>query len=460
MDISYRFGSRGNSKKNSFLALLLRAVWRCFTGNSFMTTNTNSEENLQSAFKRTQTGHDPPRLKRRRPKVVIGHPMLGRGGSESFVMWLIEALKGDYDVTVATTGGWDRPALNEFYGTQVEENEVKVRNVPFPKALQRTSAAALRGAAYQRFARRIACEYDVRISAYNLTDWGLPAIHFIVDFSWHKGIRDRIDPPSPGFAYKNSILRRGYLGLVSAIESPSGRDFLRDDQLIAISHWIAQTVHQDCACQCAAMFYPPVWSEFQNVPWGERENSFVMIGRIAPEKQVEKAISILSSIRDRGHSIKLHLCGQIEDDLYGRRIAALCRVHSDWIIAEGRVTGERKASILASCRYGIQTRSAEPFGISVAEMVKAGSIVFAPHEGGQAEILKNPDLLFAGEADAVAKIHRVLEDPSIQSAIRSQLGVRTAFFSTSSFMASVQGFVRSFLQRNERPGGAVGFQHR
>ena len=395
---------------------------------------------------------------RRRPTVVIGHPMLGRGGSESFVMWVIEALKNDFDVTVATSGGWDRLALNEFYGTHVEENEIRVRIVPFPKPLQKTTAAAMRGAAYQRFARQIADEYDIRISAYNITDWGLPAIHFIVDFSWHKGIRDRIDPPSPGFVYKDSLLRKAYLGLVSAIESPSGRDPLRDDKLIAISEWIAQTVLQDCGIQCAAMFYPPVWSEFPYIAWEKKEDSFAMIGRISPEKQVEAAISILSAVRDLGHPIKFHLCGQIEDDRYGRRIDGLCRENSEWIIPEGRVSGERKASILARCRYGIQARSAEPFGISVAEMVKAGAIVFAPHDGGQAEIVANPNLLFSSESDAVTKIHRVLESPSLQSEFRRSLIEMAQSFSTSSFIANVQGFVTNFMQKSAKPEDAFEMQ--
>jgi glycosyltransferase involved in cell wall biosynthesis len=183
-----------------------------------------------------------------------------------------------------------------------------------------------------------------------------------------------------------------------------------------------------------------------------------MIGRISPEKQIEKAISILSSVRSRGHSIKLHLCGQIEDDLYGRQIARLCREHSDWIVPEGRVTGDRKASILTSCRYGIQTRSAEPFGISVAEMVRAGAIVFAPHQGGQAEILQDSNLLFADETDAVAKIHRILQDPSLQSALHSHLRDRSACFSTSNFVESVQGFVKNFLRQSMRPDGEIGLR--
>ena len=58
-----------------------------------------------------------------------------------------------------------------------------------------------------------------------------------------------------------------------------------------------------------------------------------MIGRIAPEKQVERAIAILEAVRQRGHAIRLHLCGEIENDPYGRHIAKLCgkrRIGSFW----------------------------------------------------------------------------------------------------------------------------------
>ena len=145
-------------------------------------------------------------------RAVIGHPKIGFGGSESIVMWLIEALKQRFDVTVMTTGGWNLAALNDYYGTQVREDEVKVRIAPVPLLLRGLNASALRGACYQRFAREIAGEYDVRISAYNTTDWGLPAIHFIADFSWRRELRERLHPPSPGFIYLDTLVRRAYLG--------------------------------------------------------------------------------------------------------------------------------------------------------------------------------------------------------------------------------------------------------
>ena len=374
----------------------------------------------------------------RPPKVVIGHPRLGRGGSEARVMWLIEALKWDFDVTVVTTGGWDLEALNSFYGTQVGKDEVKVRIAPVPWLVRGLSAAALRGACFQRFARRIAGEYDVRISAYNPTDWGLPAVHFIADFSWHREIRDRLHPPSPGFVYRDTILRRAYLRIATSYGRPSGRDTLRDDPIIANSRWSANLMKQFCGVDCAAVVYPSVWTEFPNVPWDEKEQAFVMIGRIAPEKRIERAITILEAVRQQGHAIRLHLCGKIENDLYGRHIAQLCRERSDWIVPEGRVSGIRKAQILASCRFGIQACGAEGFGISVAEMIKAGAIVFASADGGQAEILRNPDLLFTAAEDAANKICAVLSTKEKHGTLRAHLAKRSKMFGAEEFMEAAR----------------------
>ena len=77
-----------------------------------------------------------------RHKVVIGHPFMGRAGSEARVMWLIEALKRNFDVTVMTTGGWDLSALNSFYGTEIKEDEVKVRIAPVPFLVRTLNGAA------------------------------------------------------------------------------------------------------------------------------------------------------------------------------------------------------------------------------------------------------------------------------------------------------------------------------
>ncbi|MFZ0393024.1 MAG: glycosyltransferase [Terracidiphilus sp.] len=382
----------------------------------------------------------------RRPRVVIGHPFFGRGGSEACAIWLCEALKQDCDLTLVTTGGWNLDGLNQYYGTSVKSGEVRVRLAPMPPLPRGVFAAALRGACFQRFARRIAGDYDIRISAYNPTDWGLPAVHFIADFCWHRGLREQLHPPTPGFVYRDTILRKAYLRLAAAYERPSGRDVLHEDAVIANSWWSAMLIQQTCGAKCASVVYPPVWTEIPFVPWKEKEEAFAMIGRIAPEKRIEEAILILEAVRAGGHGVGLHLCGEIGDDLYGRRIAQLCRERADWIVVEGRVSGERKSRILAHCRYGIQACGAEGFGISVAEMVKAGSIVFAPANGGQAEILDNPELLFTNEADAIAKIQAVLRKPEKQEQLAGRLAGRAPLFDARNFIRQARACIAATVQ--------------
>lgn len=385
-------------------------------------------------------------LRGRRPRVVVGHPFFARGGSEACAMWLCEALKQDCDLTVVTTGGWDLSALNEYYGTSIKPSEVRLRIAPLPPLPRGVFAAALRGNFYQRCARRVASEYDIRISAYNLTDWGLPAIHFVADFSWHRELRDRLDSPAPGIIYRDTILRQSYLHLAKACGSPSGRDFLRDDAVIANSQWSADLLEKTCGAKCMAVVYPPVWMNFPEVDWKEKEEAFAMIGRIAPEKRIEEAIGILEGVRASGHGVRLHLCGEIGGDPYSRRIAQLCEERKAWIVLEGRVSGDRKARILSHCRYGIQTRGAEPFGISVAEMVKAGAIVFAPANGGQAEILESSDLLFTDQADAVSKIQAVLRTPAKQEQLAKHLACRAASFDARTFIRQARACIETTVQ--------------
>lgn len=430
------FAVPSNEKKQSALHIHLTQRSETFTAKTITNVPTALVLEAQAAFNDGQT-------LRKRPKVVIGHPKLGNGGSESVVMWMIEALKRDFDVTVMTTGGWDLPALNAFYETRVRDDEVNIRIAPVPSIVRRQTIAALRGACYQRFAREIAGEYDIRISAYNLTDWGLPALHFIADFSWHRGLREQFDPPTPGLIYRDSLIRQMYLKIAKAYERPSGRDVLRDDVIVANSRWCFTLMKQYCDADCAAVVYPPVATDFPIVPWEEKELSFVMIGRIAPEKRIERAIEILEAVRQRGHLIKLHLCGQIGNDFYGQGIARLCEKHREWIVSEGEVTGRRKKSILSLARFGIQMRAAEPFGISVAEMVRAGAIVFTPADGGQTEVVDAADLLFTDSNEAVEKICAILSSDSKQSSLSAHLAERSDMFSSERFMKATLALLAS-----------------
>ena len=87
----------------------------------------------------------------------------------------------------------------------------------------------------------------------------------------------------------------------------------------------------------------------------------------------------------------------------------------------------------------------EAFGISVAEMVKAGCLVFVPGEGGQAEIVSHESLMYSGVEDAVEKINTVLRKPQLQAELRDHLEKQGAKFSTNAFMDGLRAAVERFL---------------
>ena len=114
-------------------------------------------------------------------------------------MWAIEALKADFNISLITGGAVNLDGLNQFYGTRVNQREISIRQAPISVLLHRIKGAdALRGTFYQRYCRKIAQEFDILISTYNLCDFGVPAIQCIADFSWDEEIRKSFDPPPQG----------------------------------------------------------------------------------------------------------------------------------------------------------------------------------------------------------------------------------------------------------------------
>src|SRR5258705_14024388 len=95
------------------------------------------------------------------------------------------------------------------------------------------------------------------------------------------------------------------------------------------------------------------------------------------------------------------------------------------------------AALVARHRYGIHGMSEEHFGMAVAEMVRAGCVVFVPRGGGQGEIVEGDErLLYSGREEAAAKIAQTMSDEGRQTTPRKVFAGRKPLFTTQSFMAS------------------------
>ncbi|MEN6312287.1 MAG: glycosyltransferase family 4 protein [Acidobacteriota bacterium] len=378
-----------------------------------------------------------------KPRVAVVHPRLvAGGGSEACVMWTLQALRDDCRLSLITTGSPDIPAMNAKYGTNLDPAEIDARCLPIPFGMKKRFDA-LRGFGLFRYCRRHAHEFDAMISGYNGMDFGRPGIQRIADFSFDDALRRELHPASgaAGGAFGRSL----YLGLARLLEG--GRaDGWKRNLTLANSEWTRDLLRERFGVE-SRVVYPPVEGDFPEVPWAGREDGFVFIGRLVPEKGLGLVVDVLSRVR-RERDVHLHVVGRRGRTAYAREVEELCRRHGDWIRLEGEVYGPDKAALLAGHKFGLSGCRNEAFGIAVAEMVKAGEIVWVPSGGGQQEIVARPGLIYSDPGEAARKILAVLADPETQSAIRRGLGERTVLFSTAHFAEGMRDAVLGFLKEN------------
>jgi glycosyltransferase involved in cell wall biosynthesis len=390
----------------------------------------------------------------RRPHVAVIHPQLAYGGSETGALWTIEALKRDCEVTLITGGRADLKRLNAYYATDLRPGEFAINEVRMPLGLHRTAKfAGLRGALFTRECRRLAPYFDVITTHYNPCDLGVPLIQFTADFTFAPGLQRTLDPNITSdrrWWYGDTVLRKAYLGVCSCVARPRAENWSKN-VTVANSRWTASVLEREFGIVAQRVQFPPVPGEFPAVPWNEREDGFVCIGRVVPEKRMDAVIRILERLRRQGHNVHLHILGGLEDSPFGRKIEQLAGRHREWVFLEGRTVGDKKREIIATHRYGINARDNEPFGIAPAETVKGGCITFVANGGGQTEIVDHPVLTFADEDDAARKIETVISSVSLEENLRRHLEARAQELSTENFMRTVRDLVSGFLRQKEYP---------
>ena len=379
------------------------------------------------------------------PKVAIVHPRLAFGGSEAVALWAVESLKDRFDVTLITGGPVDLERLNEYYGTRIAAAEIRILRAPIPVGLQDTARfSGLRGAFFQRYCREVAPKFDLMINTYGPSDFGVQGIQCIADFAFVQEWRNTLHPELASYRrwwYGDSPLRHAYLGLCLAIyRQDSG--VWRRNLTLANSHWTARLLEEKFGVQ-SQVVYPPVPSNCADVPWEQRESGFVCVGRVVPEKRVDTTVAILSRVRRQGHDVHVHILGGVDDSPFGRKVKQLAAENSDWVFLEGWVAGRRKHEMIAAHRFGIHGRVNEPFGIAVAEMIKAGCVTFVHDSGGQTEIVNDAALRFKSEEDAVQKIDAVLSNRALEDGLRRQIAESARRFSVQAFVDSIREVVES-----------------
>lgn len=373
----------------------------------------------------------PNSLLSTRPRAVVAHPIWGRGGAEAAAMWTIAALTADFDVTVHTRGGFVLEALNQLAGTAVTPGQIKVQ---VDHAANRMPLGALSHGAYVRGLARVGADYHLRVTASGVMKWGLPALHFISSATWNDALAARLDAPT---APARRNLRQRISSALTAAASGAGRRSLEQDVFIANSHWTREQSAPFCPGRLHVI-HPAVPLQRPGLPWAEREDAILVLGRLSPEKRIESCIRIVEAARNRGLRARLVIAGPPGDPSYVDYVAELCAARRHWVELLPAQAAEEKAQLLGRVRYGLSACRIEAFGIATAEMAAAGVLVVVPNGCGQTEIVTDRRLHYEKDEEAVTRLLALQDDPFLLTGEGRRVDETSLRFSPDHYIKAVR----------------------
>jgi glycosyltransferase involved in cell wall biosynthesis len=341
----------------------------------------------------------------------------------------------------------DLEPINRFFGTSLRSGDFDTLVVPWrwrtvPDHLP-VPAALIRSALLMRYTRRVTDGFDVIVGAHNETDYGRRGIQY-VHYPAYLRPRPNVDLR---WYHRSSSLLHAYYAFADRLADFSV-ERMKANLTLANSYWTAAQLQRSLGTG-ARTVYPPVVDPAPPTVWEKRQDRFLAIGRISPEKEYERMMRILACVRPRNSDITLTIVGTSDRHArrYVERLRRLAISLGPWIEFRSNLSRSEVRSLMATCRYGIHGMREEHFGMAPAEMVRSGMIVWVPHGGGQVEIVGvNPALVYDSDEQAADSISRVLSSPPEQRRLRDELAVCSERFRVDRFIAEVREIVRTFRE--------------
>lgn len=380
--------------------------------------------------------------------VGVYHPCFGQGGAESVCMHVLEALQEDHELTLLSLTDVDIPTQNDYFETAVNTGIETTQLGTIGRLLDRhmntwdrlvgRKFGRIHAALFNRFVKNQS-EFDLIFSSHGEIATNRPSVQYI-HYPWYN--RSKL-PESIQTGSLSEIAYNRLCHLLAAHDA----DTIREQRLLTNSEWTKNVLQNLYGVQPETVYPPLVASNFDPLPWNERETGFVCVGRITPEKNIDRNIEIIDQLRARGHDIHLHVIGPFDSQSYGQRIEQLAD-ERPYVSLEGRLSRERLIDLICTHKYGIHGMEFEHFGIAVAELVAGGTIPFVPNSGGQKEIVGSDELTYESVLDAVEKGDLILSDTSRQRSVRASLAAVEQQFEPARFKDEIHGIVTEVL--NER----------
>ena len=369
---------------------------------------------------------------------MVHMDLMSKGGGEAVAMNVLEALEDDHEVTLLTLTDPDFDELNGYFNTNVDSVAIRRAGWLAPTLNEAFGIKyyVLQNALLGRYARRNADEFDLLVSTINELGLGVNSVQYIhFPFDWTVNIDDR-DVIFHPTVEDDSLYER----LCTRVAGVTRED-IASNTLFANSEWTADAVEEAYGTRPDVLHPPVDTSEFDPVPWDERDLGFTTVGRIERSKRIVEQIRIVDGVRERGHDVDFHVIGPTVDEEYRREVDAQAS-DREYVTIEGELPREELVERVRNHRYGLHGKQHEHFGMAVAELAAGGAIPFVPDGGGQHAIVRDDDRLLYGSVEgAVEKVDRVLSNPSLQRELRRETGAIERRFGRERFKETIRTVV-------------------
>ena len=378
-------------------------------------------------------------------RVLLVQPsMQPPGGGNGVAAWVLQSLVAEHRVTVLSWRPVDVEPINRFFGTTLRADDFDTLIVPRSWRMLAdhlpTPSTLIKLSLLMRYTRGISGGFDVIFGVYNETDFGRRGIQYV-----HYPTYLRPRPAVDLRWYHPRAALGAYYAIADRIAGFSMAR-MKDNLTLVNSDWTGEHVAKYLGIATRTL-YPPVVDPAPGLPWQERRNGFLAVGRISPEKEYERVMNILARVRVHAPDLTLTIIGTRDRHArrYFRSLTSLARSLGPWIEFRDNLSRDEVRAAMASHRYGIHGMREEHFGMAPAEMARAGAIVWVPRGGGQMEVVgREPALMFESDDEAVRTIAATLANSGEQHRLREHLAKTTSQFSTDNFMRQVRAIVNDF----------------
>jgi glycosyltransferase involved in cell wall biosynthesis len=369
------------------------------------------------------------------------------GGEVLPLIFVADFQKRGWDVTLALDRSHNLRHVTQFLGVPIDLSRLKiVLTLPGNKLFRRIDTFIPVFKTHRL--KKIAKDVDICISAFNTSDFGRPAHHFICglkcgDSSFFRYVAHE---KTTFLQHICHILTNHFLRPVLRVRSFQSIVTDRREHIYPNSRYVESLLQSYYGPFTGTLFYPPTIFEFHQKDVRRNPLSVVFIGRIAEGKRLPDIISIVEQARSAsGMDLELFSAGKADRDAYMDEIKRLSR-GKEWIRFVGTLYGEKKEDFLLSATYAVHAERDEAFGISITEYLKAGCIPIVPDEGGTPEIVCNPALIYHTNKEAAQILVRLLSDGTFREEQRNYCLERAKTFSFGNYMKMQHELIDKMLK--------------